>query len=190
MIRGMSREKPALVFLRCIEIAWSLYEMMGDRTMKTGARRAVASFMSPNMVGGMRAWHATRGFSERSDGGGEQRRKSKPCGFPGGEGEEFASADMLSVAHGCGVACDGGRRSMGVLRKFGVLLPRPDLHMRKRGKSASGSEFLLGPAPGVAYIVAHIRPYGARDEPGKIRSGITSRGQHLDVMLRSRCYRI
>lgn len=50
MISGISREKPALVFLRCIEIAWSLYERIGDRTMKIGARTAVASVMKPNMV--------------------------------------------------------------------------------------------------------------------------------------------
>lgn len=62
-----------------------------------------------------------------------------------------------------------------------------DLHMRKRGKSASGSEFLLGPAPVVAQtwrklVASHP------DEPDKIRSGITSRGRHLEVMLRSQCY--
>lgn len=37
MIRGMSREKPALDLLRCMAIAWSLYESTGDRIRKMGA---------------------------------------------------------------------------------------------------------------------------------------------------------
>jgi len=37
MIRGMSREKPALDLVRCIDSAWSPYEMMGDMMMKNGA---------------------------------------------------------------------------------------------------------------------------------------------------------
>lgn len=51
MIRGMSSEKPALVLLRRIETAWSLYEMMGESTMKTGASTAVASVMKPIACG-------------------------------------------------------------------------------------------------------------------------------------------
>jgi len=38
MINGISREKPALDLFRRIEMAWSLYEMMGDRIRKRGAR--------------------------------------------------------------------------------------------------------------------------------------------------------
>lgn len=38
MMSGMSREKPALDFVRCIEYAWSLYERTGDSTRNTGVR--------------------------------------------------------------------------------------------------------------------------------------------------------
>lgn len=39
MINGMSREKPALDLLRCIESAWSLYERTGDMMRKRGAQK-------------------------------------------------------------------------------------------------------------------------------------------------------
>jgi hypothetical protein len=38
MIRGMSREKPALDLVRCIEYAWSLYESTGDKMRNAGVR--------------------------------------------------------------------------------------------------------------------------------------------------------
>lgn len=38
MMRGMSREKPALDLERWMARAWSPYERMGERAMKTGAR--------------------------------------------------------------------------------------------------------------------------------------------------------
>lgn len=116
MIRGISREKPALVFLRCIETAWSLYEMMGDSTMKTGARTAVASFMSPSMVGGKAsvARDETRGGgSERSDGRRGRKGGKASLSGPRKRGEGCASVGVLSAAHGCGVGCGGGWRSMG-----------------------------------------------------------------------------
>lgn len=77
MIRGMSREKPALVFLRCIDIAWSLYEIIGDRTMKIGARMAVASVMSPIVRAGEAnvAWVADNAVAaETAEGTGKGER--------------------------------------------------------------------------------------------------------------------
>lgn len=38
MINGMSREKPALDLLRCMERAWSLYERIGDIIRKRGVQ--------------------------------------------------------------------------------------------------------------------------------------------------------
>lgn len=32
IMRGMSREKPSLVLDRCMELIWSAYEVIGDRT--------------------------------------------------------------------------------------------------------------------------------------------------------------
>lgn len=37
MIRGMSSEKPALDRFLCIDIAWSVYDIMGEEMRKTGA---------------------------------------------------------------------------------------------------------------------------------------------------------
>lgn len=37
----MSREKPALDLLRCIEIAWSAYDRIGERMRNTGAAKPV-----------------------------------------------------------------------------------------------------------------------------------------------------
>lgn len=37
IIRGMSKEKPALDLLRCMDIAWSLYDRTGDKIKKMGA---------------------------------------------------------------------------------------------------------------------------------------------------------
>lgn len=74
MIRGMSSEKPALVLLRRIETAWSLYEMMGDITMKMGATTAVVSVTNP-IVGKVvrRPWTASR----CSGGSGERRTEGR-----------------------------------------------------------------------------------------------------------------
>lgn len=41
MISGISREKPVLDLFRCIDRAWSLYERMGDMTMKKGATQPI-----------------------------------------------------------------------------------------------------------------------------------------------------
>lgn len=198
MIRGMSREKPALVFLRCIEIVWSLYEMMGDRTMKMGARTAVASFMSPSMVGGMRAKHATGGLSERSDSRGEQRRNGKPGWLPGRERRDSRLLGMLSVAHGCGVRCDGGRRSIGVLRKFGGSGLRCRLtHAKTRKKcvrvgvsARPGAGCGTGCGTGCGAGCGANPLHRTRDEPDKIRSSITSREREWEVILRLPCYNI
>lgn len=37
IIRGMSKEKPALDFVRYIEYPWSLYDSTGDIIKNTGA---------------------------------------------------------------------------------------------------------------------------------------------------------
>lgn len=38
IIKGMSSENPALDLFLCMAIAWSLYDKIGDRIRKIGAR--------------------------------------------------------------------------------------------------------------------------------------------------------
>ena len=47
MINGISSEKPALDFVRCIEYVWSAYEVMGEMIMKMGAMKPVTNDTIP-----------------------------------------------------------------------------------------------------------------------------------------------
>jgi len=51
IINGMSSEKPALDFVRCIEYVWSAYEVMGEMMMKIGATKPVMKDTSPILKG-------------------------------------------------------------------------------------------------------------------------------------------
>lgn len=53
MMRGISKEKPALVLLRYMEMIWSLYDSTGDMTMKKGATQAVSSMNQAMMSCGI-----------------------------------------------------------------------------------------------------------------------------------------
>jgi len=47
IINGISRENPALDFVRCIEYIWSAYEVMGETMMKIGATKPVMKDTRP-----------------------------------------------------------------------------------------------------------------------------------------------
>lgn len=51
MINGISKEKPALDLVRCMEYVWSAYEVMGEIIMKMGAAKPVTKDTMPILTG-------------------------------------------------------------------------------------------------------------------------------------------
>jgi hypothetical protein len=85
MIRGISKEKPSLLFDLCIDIIWSAYEVIGDSTRlcercqldiisqmqqglagthKSGANQSTSTDRNPNMEAGILS---SRGLDLKDD---------------------------------------------------------------------------------------------------------------------------